>query len=303
MTLPLDHFPFRLGATDIVKHILNIDSRFRENPAHSTSSDFYLRLLTPVKNVLRIRITSIEMPNNYYIFSAVRRNITIIVISGATFQISTTIVIPGGNYAAYQMRDALNDAMVAKGIPWLKNEFDEISGTFTFTGTQQFQINTVVGDNASFDRLFDYGLGYNLGFSPGLFSSKLVGDKYILTSDTCATFAGDPYIFLKINEFNCVRQTNSGNDFYALAKIVVKEAKNYMTYDDYAGQHAKEVTFPTPQDLSRLHIQFLDMYGHNIDLCTSHISFSIEVLEIKKLSLYDMIRDAFTVGWQLPNTM
>jgi hypothetical protein len=70
-----------------------------------------------------------------------------------------------------------------------------------------------------------------------------------------------------------------------------------MAYDDYASQHAKEVVFPTPQDLSRLHVQLLDAYGCPIDFGSSHISFSIEVLEIMNLSLYNTVRDAFAVGW------
>lgn len=299
MTLPREHLPFRLGATDIVKHILNVDSRFRENPVLSTSSNFYFRLLTPVKNVLRIRITSIELPNNYYIFSAHRRNITIVVNYGADFATSKTIVIPEGNYSAFEMRDTLTAAFSANGMSWLTNEFDEITGLFTFSGTQPFQINTAVGGGATYDRPFDYGLGYNLGFIPGLFNAELVSGKYYVISNHCATFAGDPYLFLKINDFNCVRQTVSGNDFYALAKIVVKESKNYMTFDDYAGQHAKEVTFPAPYDLTRFNIQLLDPYGQQLDMNATHFSFSVEVLEVRNLSLYNMIRDAFATKWTL----
>jgi hypothetical protein len=78
--------PFQLQATDIKKHILNVDSRFRE--AGGSSSDFYFRLLSPVKNVLRIRITSIEMPNNYYLFSKIRRNVTLRIMYGVVDPLS-----------------------------------------------------------------------------------------------------------------------------------------------------------------------------------------------------------------------
>jgi hypothetical protein len=299
MTLPQEHFPFQLGATDIVKHILNIDSRFRENPTLSTSSNYYFRLLTPVRNVLRIRITSIELPNNYYIFTAKRRNITIEVKYGIGFATTKTIVIPEGNYSAFDLESTLDTLFAADGMSWLTNLFDEINGTYTFTGTQPFQINTNIAGNGTYDRPFDYGLGYNIGFSRGIYTAELVGGKYLLTSNQCATFAGDQYLFLKINDFNCVRQTVSGNDFCALAKIVVKEPKSTMSFDDYAGQHAKEVTFPAPYDLSRFNIQLLDPYGIPIDLNATHFSFSIEVLEVRNLSLYNMIRDSFATKWTL----
>jgi len=200
------------------------------------------------------------------------------------------------------MTTMLNDIFLPL-LPWLSVAFNDLQGKFTFTGTQAFTLNTVCSDGETFDRPYDYGLGYNLGFSrddigfgPGIFPSD-VGNT--VTSDQCSTFAGDPYVFLKINSYDCVRQTLSGEEITALAKIVMKEPKNFMTFDDYASQHAKEVTFPTPQDLTRFHIQLLDPYGHLIDMCSSQISFSIEVLEIRNLSLYNTIRDAFTIPWKI----
>ena len=153
----------------------------------------------------------------------------------------------------------------------------------------------------TWNRLFDYGLGYNMGFSRGIFDSSgpdASGNRFV-ASDMISYFAGDSYVFLKINEFDCVRQTIRGSDFTALAKVIIKEPKNYMAFDDAASQHAKQVTFPTPQDLSRLHVQILDPYGEIIDMGSSQVSFSIEVLEIMNLSLYNTVRDAFAIGWSL----
>lgn len=295
MALRLKDIPFGLLATDIVKHILNIDSRFRDFTTDS-SSKFTFKLLTPVKNVLRIRITSIEMPNNYYIFSAARRNITLYIRFNSTTAI---ITIPPGNYDAYSLETTLNDIFTKNSLAWLAASFNPLNGKFTFTGTQPFILNTVCSGDETFDRPYDYGLGYNLGFKRGMFDSESVNGKNLVVSDLCATFAGDPYVFLKINAFDCVRQTVTGSDFTALAKIVLKEPKNFMSFDDYASQHAKEITFPNPQDLSRFQIQLLDPYGNNIDMCSSQVSFSIEVLEVRNLSLYNTIRDAFTAGWTI----
>jgi hypothetical protein len=140
-----------------------------------------------------------------------------------------------------------------------------------------------------------------MGFSRGIFDSSgpdASGNRFI-TSDMISHFAGDSYVFLKINDFDCVLQTLRGSDFTALAKLVLKEPKDHMTFDDYASQHAKEVTFPTPQDLSRLHVQLLDAYGEVVDMEGIQFSFSIEVLEIMNLSLYNTVRDAFAVGWSI----
>ena len=290
--------PFQLQATDIKKHILNVDSRFRDSGA---SSDFYFRLLGPVKNVLRIRITSIEMPNNYYMFSKGRRNVTIRVFYGAGLTTAAFITIPSGNYSACEMVDVLNAEFRCAGVPWLKAAFDTVTGTFILSGNRAFAIDTAidgVSPLVTWNRPYDYGLGFNMGFSRGIFDSvaDCSGHQQIM-SDQLSYFSGDAYVFLKINDFDCVLQTIVSSDFTALAKVIVREPKNYMAFDDYAGQHAKEVVFPTPQDLSRLHVQLLDAYGEPIDLGSSQFSFSIEVLEIMNLSLYNTVRDAFAVGW------
>jgi hypothetical protein len=295
--------PFQLQATDIKRHILNVDSRFRE--PGGTASNFYFRLLSPVKNVLRIRITSIELPNNYFIFTTKRRNVSLRILYGAGLISSLLITIPEGNYSAYDIVDRVTAAFRGVGgIPWLTISFNTNTGEFTFRGTQPYAIDTAVdgfSPPATWDRPFDYGLGYNMGFSRGIFDSSgpdASGNRFI-TSDMISHFAGDSYVFLKINDFDCVLQTLRGSDFTALAKLVLKEPKDHMTFDDYASQHAKEVTFPTPQDLSRLHVQLLDAYGEVVDMEGIQFSFSIEVLEIMNLSLYNTVRDAFAVGWSI----
>ena len=302
-SLRFKDLPFELQATDIKKHILNVDSRFRE-PGGS-SADFQFRLLSPVKNVLRIRITSIELPNNYYIFSSKRRNVVLRFFYGAGLALSAVIKIVSGNYSAFDMVDTLNAALHAKGLTWMSVYYDLVSSAFTFIGKQVFALDTALltspPSSLTWPRPCDYGLGYNLGFSYGIFDTTGpdASGNYTITSDQLPYFAGDAYVFLKINDYDCVRQTVAGSDFTALAKIIVREPKNYMSFDDYAGQHAKEVTFPTPQDVSRLRIQLLDPYGELVPLGSSQISFSIEVLEIMNLSLYNTVRDAFAVGWKV----
>jgi hypothetical protein len=309
--------PLELRANDIVRHIINIDSRFRQNPIGTTSSNFYFRLQEPVKNVLRIRITSIEFPNNYPVFTAARRNISIRIIYG-TAPDTAVLTIPEGNYSACDMVTALTDAITAAGLTWLTVDFDPVTGLFTFTGTQKFAVDPMYN---SFDRPFDYGLGFNLGFSLQTHISTGSGTAWTVVSDQCAYFAGDQYVFLKVNNFGCVSSkisvvpvsiVNNGPDLNnapfgrdrvneqtitALAKIVLRDPKNYMTFDDYASQHAKEVTFTSPTDLTRFHIQVLDAYGNLLDLCSSQFSFSMEVLEVKNSSLYDTIRDSISLQY------
>ena len=312
--------PFKLRATDVVKHIVNVDSRFRDQPWASDAADFYFSLLSPVRNVLRVRVTSVEFPNNYKFFTEKRRNVTLRVLwvdgSGSTMRTDLTIV--DGNYTAGDMVDALTtafeEARTAGAIPFVVSVgFSEITGSFTFDtsgSATKFGIDPVAGGWE--EREFDYGLAYYLGFTRKRVHRAVARTDvsgWRLVSDECANFAGDNYLFLRVNDFACVRQTvrlyqstDGGvwkaepSDFTALAKLVLREPKNYMTFDDYASHHAKEVVFPAPVDLSRLQIQVLDVYGEVIDMCSMQFSFSLEVLEVRNPAVYNAVRDQLVTG-------
>jgi len=218
------------------------------------------------------------------------------------------LVIPDGNYTTDEMVLTLNHLL--KAVPFkITVVFSDINGSFTFTSPNPFTIDTTFETK---DREQDYGLGFYLGFTRGVFISEPVaavaGSDYFIASNVCAYFGGDNYVFLRLNDFGCVRQTVriydlnkkliTNNEFNALAKIVLREPKNYMSFDDYASQHIKEVVFPCPVDLLRLQIQILDKYGDVMDLCSSHFSFSIEVTEVKNSSLYNVIRDSITAQYR-----
>jgi hypothetical protein len=315
MSAPTTRVPFKLRANDVVRHVINVDSRFRDPVRESTAADFYFSLMSPVRNVLRIRVTSIEFPNNYPFFTALRRNVTLRVwyrVSPSEARYAD-LVIAAGNYTAGDMMDALNAAATAAqatgALPTdlkLTVTFSEITGRFTFTAGRYFGLDTTV---ASFNRRFDYGLGYYLGLTRGMHRSVAAGSgKESIVSDWCASFQGDNYLLLQVNDFACVKQTIATNDstwlpsgrekeeLVALGKIVLREPKNYMTFDDYAGQHAKEVVFPSPVDLSRLRVRVLDPYGEVVDMCSSQFSFSLEVLEIRNPLVYNAVRDSLAAS-------
>jgi len=317
--------PFELRANDVVRHVVSVDSRFRDTPSsrESSPSDFYYTLLAPVRNVLRVRMVSVEFPNNYRFFTERRRNVAVRVLytdpSGAAYAVVLTV--PDGNYTAGDMVDALGaailDASGSGAVPGfgalgLGVTFSESTGTFTFTGRRVFGLDMSWTGAASapvgWVRPFDYGLGWYLGFTKRLHMATGSGTSWTLESDGCANFAGDNYVFVRVNDWACVRQTvvvyegaggtgvPARNDFVALAKVVLREPKNYMTFDDYAGQHAKEVVFPAPVDLTRLRIQVLDPYGEPVDLCTAQWSFSLEVLEVRNPLLFNALRDSLVAA-------
>jgi hypothetical protein len=91
----------------VTVHVISIDSRFRSSTLDSPSQ-FYLKLLAPIKNVVSVRLSSLEIPNTWYTFSNIRGNTSFDVhIASPTLLTSTgdpataiigRIVIPEGNY-------------------------------------------------------------------------------------------------------------------------------------------------------------------------------------------------------------
>lgn len=85
-------------------HVISIDSRFRTDQG-SNPSNFLFKMLTPIKNVISVRLSSLEIPNTWYTFSEIRGNTSMIVyikptpapgISAST--ITGRVVITEGNY-------------------------------------------------------------------------------------------------------------------------------------------------------------------------------------------------------------
>ena len=278
--------PFDLRANDVTRHIINIDSRFRTN---GTTSDFFFRLRSPVKNILRLRVRSVELnPKDYDLFSEKRHTVSLRIVYGSKKAPSTlAVVIPDGNYTYAAMVTAINGILTSGGLTWLSVTFDSDTERFVFTGNQYFAVDTTF---QTLPQTVGYGLGYYLGFNRTLYKASSSGSGWEVESEFCADFTKDSYVFLKVNDFDCVSQQTPDDFFTALAKIRLCDPCKI-------DKHLSEVVFPNPQDLTRFHIQVLDAYGVPIDLCGRHFSFSLEVLEVKNLTLYNTIRDTLSLRY------
>lgn len=97
------------------KLILNIDSIFRENYHDTTSNNFTIKLPYNLTNVMSIRLSSIEIPNTWYMFSDTLGNTSFdIEMKGGTYggqNLDTetfNIRIPEGNWNFRDLSEDLN---------------------------------------------------------------------------------------------------------------------------------------------------------------------------------------------------
>jgi hypothetical protein len=88
---------------------LNLNSCFRSNYYTCSSTDFSYIIPTEIKNVVSLRLASIEIPNTWYLFSNKQKNNTFqIIIDDECGTETYIIVIPDGNYDYESLQYYLN---------------------------------------------------------------------------------------------------------------------------------------------------------------------------------------------------
>jgi hypothetical protein len=291
-----DPIPLELRANDVVSHVVNVDSEFRDVGSGSDSGSFQLSLLAPVRNILRVRLVSVEMPAGWNVWSAERGNTFVEVFyrDGAGVLMSVRLFVEDAvSYTAEGIVTGLTASIAEAGLPFgLSVTWDLSAGRFVFQSAERFGIR---GGN---------GLSAAMGFLTGLHAAGRSGGggSYVLRAQRCADLSGDRYLFLRVNDYAAVRQTimmtttvagvaPKRHDFVALAKIWRDAAGDWL----WSGG---SVVFPAPMDLSRFQVQVVDRYGEIVPLCGLPVSFALEVLEVRNSSMYNMVRDGLAVSYR-----
>ena len=309
-----------VNSTDLRKHIINVDSRFRTNLV-DPSTDFSYRFTSPYKNVIKVRVASVEIPNVWYDFDYQTLHNTFFSVSAYDISgccRSATIQIADGNYGAVDLVTAVQAQFEEKlQIPYgiffaiypdphslkvtIVNLGVAIPGAAAPTATAKpFKVNFT--SKPLIFQPFDFGLGYNLGFMNTLYTGDTVYDtsgsfiQYSITSESIINVAIDPYIFLAINDNESVTQQTNDNSFEALAKIIVRGDKNQMIFDDGSTLLSNDIIYPSPVDLRFIKVRLLDVYGRPIDLNYCNFSFSLEITEVTNTKMYEFYRNYLWLG-------
>ena len=152
------------------------------------------------------------------------------------------------------------------------------------------------------DRLYNWGLGFNLGFRNRVYNVNTPGDasgSVYIKSESCIDIVGDMYCFLSVDDFFTVEQTTNDNTFQCLAKVIIREDKGNVIYDDGSTVLSNDVIFPSPIDLKQVRIRLLNPYGNVLDLNDMSFSISLEITEVMNTKLYEFYRNYIWLG-QIP---
>lgn len=283
-------------------HVINIDSRFRTEQS-DPSTNFNFKLLKVMRNIISLRISSIEFPNTYYTFSKARGNLSFDIyypkLIGDTFLTKQTITISEGNYEPTELVDLLNTLIPAQ----ISITFNHSQGKIEFNSQKYFEIDTLSNNLSFVKRSQDNGLGYNLGlrqtFGSGNLKAisefggngnnipnfKIKGTGIIDTID-------NNYIFISLEpDWKVVlNQTKDREMHFSFAKIIIDVPKGSILYDNGANTITKEYWFQQPTDITIIPIRVSDPYDQTIDLMGMDFSFSLEMKEVRNASLHESIR-------------
>jgi hypothetical protein len=292
--------PSQLNSLKRVVHLQNIhlNTLFRQNYNESTSSNFTYQLPVELKNVVSMRLSSIEIANCIYLFSNAKKNnrCKIIVTVGNVSE-EYEIYIDEGNYDYCTLANYLNTNyfyQAQPGTPYYGSNLQYIVFTinqYNFRTFFYIQQTPTTPADMKFSVLFVYPetvnnnamdtLGWILGFRSYQYLNININEE--LVSEGLFNGGGDEYIYFCLND----NQYNKNNENVAalqnsiiqediLAKIPMINGKLSLVVD-YIGRIAKLRRYNGPVTLNRIQVKLLDQFGNIINLNNMNFSFTLEV--------------------------
>ena len=265
---------------------LNLNSFFRKNYSNTTSTDFQYLIPTEIKNVASIRLSSIEIPNYWYLISQKNNNNTFKITIISTEYL---ITIPDGNYSANALILFLNttyfyQSTTTNDLKYIefsinpnnqKSQFNLKNAPSGLRFSLQFRnddIQNVKQITSTFGWILGYRLPIYLNINSKIQSEGLYND------------GKSRYIYVSLNDFqynhnilNIVGLENSIIEDDIIAKVPITNGTYSIIIDDTINPLTKTRTYNGPVNIRNLHIKLLDMYGDLIDLNYMDYSLTIKL--------------------------
>jgi hypothetical protein len=226
-TIPIKKDILNPNLKNVVTRLIHLDSQFRQSTAGGGSAtDYTLDLSDPLKNVLSLRLYSIQIPFSWYIVDPAYNNHTFWFTF--TDQSNRQVIMDAGNYTPTTFVDALNMSILAvvpdiSGVPV---SYSQSTGKLTFT------LQTITGPAIETIVFFDFEgnlvtapyvnstLGWLMGFRE---STVTVGTKNV--SDGVLDLYGTKNLLLVIDDYN---QNHVNNGL-----VSITETSNTLSLPSY----------------------------------------------------------------------
>lgn len=283
------------GSLNSVKRItqllnLNLNSCFRSKYYQSNPCDFLYLFPIEIKNVLSMRLASIEIPNAWYLFSTSQKNNFFeieLLVNGVNS--NYLITIPDGSYSMDEIQNYLNTTYfylsgTTNALQYIKFLIDPYAFKSCFeivqnTNNQTIQFTLKFVENINQNPMNT--MGWTLGFRLGTYLNI---EDYLysegLFDDGC-----DRYVYLCVNDFQyninnshvvCFDQSILNED--VIAKVPMCDNGKFSLIINENNQILTKLRkYNGPINLSRLQIKLLDKFGSLIDLNHMDFSFTLEL--------------------------
>jgi hypothetical protein len=282
--------PGSLNSIKRVTHLfnLNLNTCFRSNYYNSNPCNFQYIIPAEIKNVVSLRLASIEIPNSWYLFSTIKNNnVFEIEINNNGTITNYEIKIPDGNYDNITLPDYLNNTYfynsgVINDLSYIEYSIDDYSSKskFNLTGLYPsnfcFTIKFNKNDNKNILNNFGWIIGFRL-------SNYKTITNYI-ESEGIFDGGGDRYIYVSIDDYqynnntlNMVCFDNSIMEKNIIAKIPMINGKLSLIIDDNTCSLTKTRRYNGPVNIRNLFIKILDQFGEIIDLNNMDYSLTLEM--------------------------
>lgn len=281
--------------TRTISKCITIDTRFRKDLDSTSSSDFIIQLPFKLLKTVSMQVVSFDLPIGFYgISESYGNNFFYISIEFLKVDLSSSsicseikcVVIPDGNYSAYDLINVLN------------RELSRDSETFSML---HFSLNILAGGSGTkkvilepypnyADKVLNISLdfssdmdgnylnvdltrrfGWNLGF---VYKQYTGFTKYV--SDSVFEPTSIRYVYLSVEDFNSSLNSVfiSAFDKINLDTNIVARITTHPDHND-----KRLLTEPRkyfgPVDITRLRIRLYDEYGRIMDMNDTNYSFCL----------------------------
>jgi len=258
---------------------LAMNTLFRDSNS-ITSTDCFFTLSYTLKNVVSIRLLSIELPESIYLISSYTMTNSFHVWVPAT-DVSGNIIIPEGCYDSTSLQTAVEDGInTTLGVNYFKVLIDPVSKKTTIYTSNSFDFditffNTDINNVGKFEQSLGYILGYRCKYYKNNYTYKSEGLFFPTPLD---------YLFFVLNDYNIYNSSNliaMFNDSYIdkniLAKIPYSNATFQVLFDGTNDILSPKRQYFGPVDIKKLGLQLLNKYGQVVILNCMDFSFTLEV--------------------------
>jgi hypothetical protein len=242
------------------------------------TADFLIRLPSTLKNIMRVSLASVELPEVEYLFSCKNGNLNLTLTVGVS---TVALTITPGNYRQNDMAAELAAVLTGAGLGAFSVAVDTVTGLLSIQGPAPFTIAWQSDVQRIAERRTDWGLGYYLGFRSRTVSSSAAG---LMRGVAIVRLQPAPYYLLQLmipDQVEAItHRLEGGASIPAFGKLILRDDWYHLQFDDNSNLLRKEYTFLTPINVASVRARLLDAYGDVVDLADLNWSLTLEFYEV-----------------------